>query len=367
MIMEDDRSAKLYLSQLKRVMFFRIIKYLLVIAAVIAAIMTFSYYSDINSPAQSTGTPIKFTVSQGEGVKKIGQALFKAGLIKSEFHFDLYVSQSKEGANMQAGVYQLSPAQTIKEIVAQLTAGKVINEERTITIIPGWDLRDIAKYLAEQGIASTTAFNQLAGQPLQKYKAGQLPDYSSAYPVLADKPKTMNLEGYLFPDTYRIYKNATAEDVITKMIGNLDAKLTAADRTAISQEGKSVYQTITLASIIEKEVRKTEDMKTVSGIFWNRLKIGQTLGSDATLSYIFADNTAAHSLDETKSDSPYNTYRFAGLPPGPICVPSLEAIEAAIFPAKTDYYYFLTNPANGETIYAKTLDEHNRNKRKYLR
>jgi UPF0755 protein len=348
-------------------MFFKVIKYSLVIAVVVAAIMIFSYYSDVNSPASSTGAPVKFTVSSGEGVKKIGQALFKAGLIKSEFHFDLYVSRSKEGLNMQAGVYEISPTQTIKEIVAQLTAGKVVNEEKTITIIPGWDLRDIAKYLAGQGIASTTVFNQLAGKPLQKYKAGQLPDYSSAFPVLADKPKTVNLEGYLFPDTYRIYKDATVEDVINKMIGNLEAKLTVSDRTAISEEGKSVYEIITLASIVEKEVRKTEDMKTVSGIFWNRLKIGQTLGSDATLSYIFADNTAAHSLDETKSDSPYNTYRFAGLPPGPICSPSLEAIKAAIYPAKTSYYYFLTNPANGETIYSKTLDEHNRNKQKYLR
>jgi|WetSurMetagenome_2_1015567.scaffolds.fasta_scaffold177505_2 UPF0755 protein len=348
-------------------MFFRVIKYLLVIAAVVAAIMIFSYYSDIDSPASNAGKPVKFTISSGEGVKEISRSLHKAGLIKSEFHFNLYVSRIKKGSQIQAGTYQLSPTQTIKQIVEQLTGGKVVNEEKEITIIPGWDLRDIAKYLAEQGVASTTAFRQAAGEPLKKYKSGQLPDRSSDYPVLADKPKTANLEGYLFPDTYRIYKDASLSDVIAKMIGNLEAKLSQADRDAISGKNKSIYQIITLASIIEKEVRKTEDMKTVSGIFWNRLNIGQTLGSDATLSYIFEDNTAAHTIDETKSDSPYNTYRFAGLPPGPICSPSLEAIEAAIYPAKTDYYYFLTNPANGETIYAKTLAEHNRNKAKYLK
>ncbi len=351
-------------------MSFKIIKYLfsaLAIAVVIAAVIIFSYYSDINTPANENGTAIKFTVAKGEGVKQISQELFQAGLIRSKFHFTTYVSQTKTAANMQAGVYQLSPAMTIKQIVAELVAGKVINEEKEITIIPGWNLRDIAQYFQSAGIASSTAFYKLAGEPLHKYASGSLPDYAAEFSVLADKPKNYSLEGYLFPDTYRVYNNAKPADVILKMIGNLDAKFTPQMRSDIAQQGKTIYQIITMASIIEKEVRKTEDMKIVSGIFWNRLKIAQPLGSDATLSYIYNDNNAAHSLEQIKVDSPYNTYRFAGLPPGPICNPSLDAIMAAIYPAATDYYYFLTNPANGETIFAKTLDEHNRNKQKYLR
>ena len=348
-------------------MSFRTIKYLFLIIAVIAAIAIFSYYSDISTPANSSGQSQRFTVASGEGVKRISQSLYKAGLIKSEFHFQLYVSFSKSGANMQAGVYELSPQMTIKEIVAALVAGKVVNEEKVIKIIPGWSLRDIAKYVQVQGVASTSDFLAQTGQPLQKYPNGQLPDYLTKFSVLADKPSNANLEGYLFPDTYRIYNDATSADVIAKMVGNLDAKLSSAMRGDIVKEGWSIYQIITLASIIEKEVRKPEDMKTVSGIFWNRLKIGQTLGSDATLSYIYGDTQAAHTLEDIKNGSPYNTYRFAGLPPGPICNPSLDAIMAAIYPAKTDYYYFLTDPATGNTIFSKTLDEHNRNKQKYLK
>jgi UPF0755 protein len=348
-------------------MFSKIFIYSFLAVIAVAAIIIFSYYSDINSPVSSAGEPIKFTVASGENVKEIGRNLRQAGLIKSEFHFAVYVWQTKNNAKIQAGTYQFSQRLTIKEIVAALAAGKIINEEKEITVIPGWDLRDIAKYLQDQAIASTTGFYQLAGEPLKKYAGGKLPDFSQDFSILADKPKSYGLEGYLFPDTYRLFNQATARDVIEKMISNLDAKFTPTMRAAIAQKGETIYQVITLASIIEKEVRIAEDRKIVSGIFWNRLAIGQALGSDATLSYILGDNNAAHSTGQTKIDSPYNTYRHAGLPPGPICSPSLDAIMAAIYPAATDYYYFLTDPKSGQTIFSKTLEEHNRNKAKYLR
>jgi UPF0755 protein len=348
-------------------MSFKFFIYSIIAVVAIAAIAIFSYYSDINSPAASNGSSVKFTVASGDGIKKIGQNLLKSGLIKSELHFEIYVWQTKNGSDMKAGNYLLSPQMTIKDVAAILVSGKTISEEKEITIIPGWDLRDISQYFQEKAISSVTSFYQLSGAPLKKYSSGQLPDYSVKFSVLSDKPKNSNLEGYLFPDTYRVYKDATAQDVVEKMIGNLDQKITPAMRADIGKQGRTIYQVIILASVIEKEVRKTSDMKIVSGIFSNRLKIGQTLGSDATLSYVLGDTSAAHSLEQTKIDSPYNTYRFAGLPPGPICNPSLDAISAAIYPAATDYYYFLTDPATGNTIFSKTLDEHNKNKRKYLK
>jgi len=348
-------------------MSFKVFLYSFLIIIIVAAISIFSYYSDISTPANSAGNPLKFTVASGDGVKKIGQNLLKAGLIKSELHFEIYIWQTKNSGNIQAGDYQLSAKMTIKDIVAAFASGKTISEEKQITIIPGWDLRDISQYFQAQGIGSVTGVYQLTGAPLKKYSSTQLPDYSAKFSVLTDKPKIYGLEGYLFPDTYRIFKNATAQDVVEKMLENLDAKFTPAMRADVGKEGKSIYQTIILASIIEKEVRNADDMKTVSGIFWNRLKIGQALGSDATLSYILGDSTAAHTTAQTKINSPYNTYLNAGLPPGPICSPSLDAITAAIYPANTDYYYFLTNPATGKTIFAKTLEEHNKNKAKYLK
>ena len=136
-------------------------------------------------------------------------------------------------------------------------------------------------------------------------------------------------------------------------------------RADIAQEGKSVYQIIILASIIEKEVREAKDMKTVSGIFWNRLKIGQPLQSDATLSYVLGDNTAAHSLAETNINSPYNTYRFAGLPPGPICNPSLSSIKAVVNADPNTPYWFYMTDRNGVMHYATTFQEHQANINKY--
>jgi UPF0755 protein len=310
-----------------------------------------------------------FIISSGDGVKKIGSNLQSEGLIKSKTYFEYYVWQIKKGALMQAGVYGLSPKMTIKEIVAVLLAGKTINKEKEITIIPGWTLRDIAGYLADSGIASSSDFYKLAGEPLQNYAgAKKMPaDYSADFSVLADKPKNYGLEGYLFPDTYRIYNDATAEEVIKKMLANLDVKMAPTMRADIKKQGKTAYQIITMASIIEKEVSKNEDMKIVSGIFWGRMKAGQGLESCATLAYILGKNKPVYTLEDTNVESSYNTYRHQGLPPGPICNPSLAAIEAAIYPTETDYNYFLSRPDTGETVFSKTLEEHNRNKQKYLK
>lgn len=350
-------------------MFLKIIKYSILILIAIAAIGIFSYYQDINSPVDSNGVEKLFVIAPGDSVKKISRNLSAEGLIKSAFHFEYYVWQEKKGSLIQAGDYELSGKMTIKEIAAELFSGKAISNEKEITIIPGWTLRDIAKYLTDSGIASSSDFYKLAGEPLKDYtKSKNAPvDFSADFSVLADKPKNYGLEGYLFPDTYRVYNDAAAEDVIKKMLGNLDEKLTPAMRADIKKQGKTIYQIITMASVIEKEVSKKEDMKIVSGIFWNRIKAGMPLQSDATLTYALGENKAAHSLAETKLNLPYNTYYYRGLPPGPISNPSLEAITAAIYPAKTDYNYFLSRPDTGETIFSKTLDEHNRNKQKYLK
>jgi len=174
-------------------------------------------------------------------------------------------------------------------------------------------------------------------------------------------------EGYLFPDTYRMYRDFTADDLIKKMRSNLDRKLTGDLREAIKDSGHTTGEIIIMASILEKEVRTEADMKIVSGIFWDRLKINHALQSDATLSYVLDSGKTAHSYEETQIDSPYNTYKYPGLPPGPISNPGLKAIRAAIYPTYTDYNYFLTRPDTGETIFSKTLEEHNAAKAKYLK
>jgi UPF0755 protein len=349
----------------------KIFKFVLLIIVLAVAITIFCYYEDINSPAGTNVEKVSFIVTPGEGVKKISKNLLNAGLIKSEVHFNFYVHQVKKESLIQAGTYELSPTMTIKDITRILSAGQTVGTEREVTIIPGWTLRDVADYFAKQGITSQKDFYKLTGEPLKNYQSAKLEnrpkDFSTDFAVLSDKPQGAGLEGYLFPDTYRVYQDASVEDVIGKMLSNLQSKLTPQMLSDIKAQGKTVYQIITMASVIEKEVSKKDDMKIVSGIFTNRMKIGQPLQSCATLAYILGENKPIYSLEDTKVDSPYNTYRHQGLPPGPICNPSLQAIEAAIYPVKTDYGYFLSRPDTGETVFSKTLEEHNRNKAKYLK
>ncbi len=249
--------------------------------------------------------------------------------------------------------------------------------EDTIQILEGWTDSDIARYFEGEGKWPSEKFLEAAGLPRVDYrynqKAPALKDWSEEFSFLSDKPKYYGLEGYLFPDTYRIYASSTVTDVIEKMLDNFDKKLTDKMRADIRKQGKSIYEIVTMASIIEKEAPidyqkdDNHDARIISGIFWNRLKIGQGLQSDATLSYIFGDNDPTHSGRDLEVDSPYNTYKYRGLPPGPICNPGILAIEAAIYPIQTDYYYFLTPLGKDQVVYAHTYEEHLKNKYQYLR
>ena len=249
--------------------------------------------------------------------------------------------------------------------------------EKTLKVLEGWTLRDVATALEKDDLVSREAFFAVAGEPQTDYRraAAEIEpfDFSTEFSFLTDKPKHYGLEGYLFPDTYRVFASTTPENIIRRLLANFDAKLTPDMRAAISAQGRTIYEVITLASLIEKEAPidyqggNNTDAKLIAGVFMNRLAIGQGLQADATLSYIFNDNKPAHSGAELEVDSPYNTYKYRGLPPGPICNPGILAIEAAIYPTKTDYYYFLTPKGKREVIYARTYEEHLNNKYKYLR
>lgn len=233
-------------------------------------------------------------------------------------------------------------------------------EEVKITVLEGWNIEDIAKHLESREI-----FTQ------EEFIEATLQDYD--YEFLADRPKGYSLEGYLFPDTYRIFVDSSPEDLIKRMLDNFNRKLDSDLRKEIESQGKTIFEIVNLAALVEKEAPidyKTgdnKDAKIVAGIFLNRLKSGQALQACASLAFILGEIKPIYSEADTKIDSPYNTYLNRGLPYGPIANPGMLAIEAAIYPIETNYNYFLTPIGTKDMIYAVSYQEHLRNRDKYLR
>lgn len=318
-------------------------KIALIIAGVFLLVLLFlcfEFYVPANPSSHET---IVFAVEKGWGDEQVAVNLKKAGIIRSSYFFRLYVVLSLKHTILQAGEYNLSPRMSIHRIANKMMQGDIIKD--TVVILEGWDINDIGKYLESKNICTQDNFVAIAGE-----------DYSLKFDFLKDMPGDLSLEGYLFPDTYQISKNETCENIINYMLENFEKKLTQDLEDEIIRQNKSIFEIITMASIIEKEARGLSDKKIVSGIFWKRIKAGMALQSCATVNYITGKNDPGISLKDMQIDSPYNTYKYKGLPKGPISNPGLDSIIAAIYPQASDYWYFLSN---GRTIFSKTLEEHN--------
>lgn len=296
-----------------------------------------------------------FDVQAGERIQEIGERLERSNLIRNAYYFDYYVWKTKSKGKIQAGSYELSGNMTIPEIVQVMSIGAAASNQAKVTFPEGTRIEEMADILNQKG------FN--GDEFLRIAKSGKGAKTDCAF--LKDRPNNASLEGFLFPDTYIFKKDATAEQIINIMLQNFDDKLTPDLREEISASGHNIFEVVTMASILEKEVKTSNDMKIVSGIFWKRVQTGGRLQSDATLEYILGTKDLQHSIADTNVDSSYNTYRNSGLPPGPINNPGLVSINAAASPTSTDYNYFLTDPETGKVVYSKTFDEHVANKNKY--
>ncbi|MEI6379162.1 MAG: endolytic transglycosylase MltG [Candidatus Falkowbacteria bacterium] len=341
---------------------FKIFKiFLIFIVVIVIAVIGFSIwlFNGINSAANNAAQ--KLTIEKGQTVLQLAAEFKQSGLIKSDFQFKLLAKIKGLAAHLKAGDFTIPADVSMDQLVNILIAGPA-RSEKTILVKEGMTIKAIEEYLKKENLISDGSFQKIAGGTVES-----LPDGLKGYPSLTAIPPGGNLEGFLFPDTYSLFASDNGEALIKKMLDNFQAKLRPELVTEIAAQKKQLYEIIIMASLIEKEVRHPADMKTVSGIFYNRLKRGQRLESDATLSYALGDNTPGHSLAQTAIDNPYNTYRNEGLPPGPIANPGIEAIEAAIYPATTSYNFFLTDPATGNTIWARTFEEHKANKLKYLK
>ncbi len=325
----------------------KLFKILLALAIIVLA--GFLFTGDANKKQEIVSKNI--VINKGENAKDIAFKLKTEKIISNPYSFLVLAFLEKNWDKLQAGEYLLNSKMSNQEIVETLVQGKTIKE--TITIVEGWDSWDIARYLESKGLFS----QEETIKSIQEFESNQ-------FDFLSDKPKNLGLEGYIFPDTYFLEKNALLDDFLNKALTNFGQKLTPDLRDEIKKQNKSIFEIITMASLLEKEVISFEDKQIVSGILWKRLRAGIPLQVDATLLYAREKNKV--SLEDTKIDSPYNTYQHLGLPLGPICNPGLESIKAAVYPKDSPYWYYLSKP-NKETVFSKTLEEHNLAQAKYLK
>jgi UPF0755 protein len=330
-----------------------IVGIIFVLVAVIAAWFAFIVFVPVNpdGPTGEVSEGIEVVVPEGAGVSGTADILEKAGVIRSAFGFTVYAALTGQSAGLQAGSYELAPSSP-PNVLTVLTAGPtVVDNEVTVTLIEGWDSNEIQEALVAAGL-NMGDFGRTVDDSIVE---GGIAQDS----VLFDgKPARSSLEGYLFPDTYTVFDDSTSQDLINRMVANLDSKLTDDMRQKIAESDMTFHEILTLASIVEKEVFKPEDRRVVAGIFMNRIEDEYLIQSDATVNFITGKNTTRPSADDLLVESAYNTYLFPGLPPGPVSNPGIDAIDAVLNAEDTDYYFFLTTPEN-ETIYSRTLDEHN--------
>jgi len=319
----------------------------LVIAALLVAAVAsaFAWYANALQSKSNDETPVKISVEAGASIDQVAQELEQNNVIKSALAFSLYMKFSGHDV-IKTGSYLFAPNQKVEEIVQWLNDGKV--STRRVTILPGQTLKQISETLVKDGFTE----GAVAAALTKKY----------SHPVLADKPADASLEGYLYPETYFVTIDSSPDKLITTALDEFQKQLEKDGLAAkFKARGFTVYQSITLASIIAKEVTKPDDQRQVSQVFQTRLAKGIALGSDVTYHY------AADMLGVARAvniDSPYNTRIHTGLPPGPIGNFNLPALAAVADPAAGDYLFFVAGD-DGVTHYSLTLEEHEQNIQRY--
>lgn len=312
----------------------------LAILTVLAVVAVRQEYHENLKAASATQKSVLITIPSGASVKEIATLLKREGVIRSDWAFEWYVNSKDIREDLQAGTYAFKPSQTVPEIVAILTQGKIATD--LITILPGQRIDQIRSAFIESGMAASAVDEALK------------PAKYSTHPALVDKPPQANLEGYLYPESFQKTATTKPEEIVRKSLDEMQKYLTPEIRKAIVKQGLSVHEGVILASIIEQEVSKAEDKPKVAQVFLKRLRENIPLGSDPTAPY---GAIIAGQPPSLTYESPYNTHTHAGLPPAPISNVSASSLKAVASPASTDWLYFVSGD-DGVTYFSKTLAEH---------
>lgn len=325
---------------------------LIVLLGVIGAIYVNSLFQPVEPVADAER--IKVEIPKGSNPSQIATILKENDLIKNEFIFQLYVKTSGNDVALKAGKFELSKNMDLKEITNQLVNGNAIIETVKFTIPEGYTVKQIAARLAEKGLVDEERFLELA-------KEGNF-DYGFIKEIPDNSNIEYKLEGFLFPETYEVKKGATEEEIIEKMLSQFAKEWKAEWTTVIEEQGMTLYEAVTLASIVEREVVVDKERPIVAGVFYNRLDDSWNLQSCATVQFVLGKQKDNLTYDDLEIDNPYNTYVYQGLPPGPIGSPGRKSLEATVYPEEHNYYFFVTKKDNsGEHYFSKTYAEHLRN------
>ncbi|MEZ4620718.1 MAG: endolytic transglycosylase MltG [Caldilineaceae bacterium] len=328
----------------------------------------------VNQAVSTDSRPVRFVVESGTPARMIGQNLASAGLITDARLFEAYVRVNGLAAQLEAGTFILSPAMTMAEIVASLQEAEAAAV--TITIPEGWRLEQIGDYLAAAEVFSDTT--ELAIYRSQTVAGTLTTLESDDYAFLNSRPPGASLEGYLFPDTYELPATAaTAEDLLRRQLETFALRVVPRYEDALHTAATvlTLHEVVTLASIVEREAVIAAERPAIARVYLNRLTNNMRLEADPTVQYAMGYQAATDQwwktpvfLDEYSSvDSPYNTYLYPGLPPGPIASPGLSSIEAVLHPDDHNYLYFVALPdGSGGHVFSETFEEHSENVRKYL-
>lgn len=306
----------------------------------------FMYYNFNLEAASKAGKEQQVVIPKGISAKGISAALKKQGIIKNADVFYIYGKLTNKIPKIQAGNYMLSSSMTVPEIMDKLSSGKAKIDTVRFTIPEGFELRQIADRLEADGLIDKDKF----------YAAIEKADFN--YEFVKTVPDRENkLEGYLFPDTYEVYKNSSEQVIIDRMLNRFNQVFTEEYRKRAEELNMSVDDVIILASIIEREAKLDKERKIISAVFHNRLKKNMKLQSCATVQYLLKEQKEVLTFKDLEVKSPYNTYMYEGLPKGPIASPGAKSIEAALYPDDVDYLYFVANK-DGSHVFTRTFQEH---------
>jgi len=337
----------------------------LLVVIIVSVLAVRQSYEQHLKPFSNSETVQEITIPAGASVKEIALQLKEAKLIRAAWAFEWYVRNADALDALQAGTYPLKANQSVEEIVSILTNGKVSTD--LITILPAKRIDQIKDTLLNYGYDVESIDNALD------------PAKYADHPALVDKPANASLEGYLYPETFQKIGSTTPENIIRNALDEMQKALTPDLRAKIAQQGLSVHQAVILASIVEQESGAAVDRPTIAQVFLKRYRINMQLGSDVTAMYgaiidgvPLPSDPARAAAVAINHDSPYNTRKHDGLPPGPISNVSKSSLEAIANPSATDFLFFVAGDPDdqgnpGQTYFANTVEEHDANVQKYCK